>query len=163
MSDYILYRPAEAIQWLRHGAQTMRGKAKRSGMGIVRREGARGIAKDLTQAASAVIEVGKSAVADLMHLQAAATEYTLGPEGFFVNRSTGGKQIPYKDIRTIRRAKDGFLVELERGSVTISPPAHIVAGGVKAPVGWLRNEVEVHFELIGEELAARAQLEILPE
>ena len=78
------YRPAEAMRWLEIGAQDVRQDARRQSTSVVRREGQRSIGKDLRDAAGAIVGLGKSALADLAHVQAAATEYALYEDRFEV-------------------------------------------------------------------------------
>lgn len=154
-AEVIRYRAADAIKWLQTGAQGMRSQAKRAGNELARREGVRTIGKDLSQAAGALLDVGKSAVADLMHASAQATEYALHETYFEVVRPTGVKAVNYSEVRRLTRKGDDVTVELERGGITIHPPAHVVSARVKAPVGWSRNGVEVPYDILIEELAAR--------
>ena len=158
--ELVRYKPGDAIRWLKEGAVSIRKTAKRQGTSLIRREGERTIGKDLSEAAGALFGVGKSAVADLLHRQAQASEYVLGPEALEVVRPTGSKRIPYSDISQIKLTHDKATVVLGRGSLTITPYAHIVAGRIRVPVGWERNGVEVPYELLIEELAAHSGIEV---
>lgn len=161
--ELVRYRPDDAVRWLQAGAKTIRDRAVKVGEGVFKRSGERNLKKDVFQTAGAVFDVGKSAVADLMHLSAANTEYVLSSTGFEVSKAGATRLVSYATIRRIRLSRDQVVLELEQGSITISPPAHIVAGGVRAPIGWLRNGLQVPFEVLIEEIAAHAQLRIEPE
>lgn len=161
--EVIRYEPVDAIRWLKLGAEQMRRDAKDRGVELVRREGARTISKDLSQAASALFGMGKSAVTDLLHANASFCEYLFDSTGVEISRTTGSRRVPYATIKRIVRAKDGYSVILDRGSVEISPYAHIVASRIKAPLGWRRNGLEVPFETIIDELAGRCGVEVQDE
>lgn len=159
-SELIRYRPGEAIRWLKQGAIAIRRQAKRHGASLVRREGARSIGKDLSDVAGAIFGAGKSAIAELIHRQASATEYLLSSDAIEILKPGSAKRIPYEDVTGITLSRDKATVTLKQGSVTIAPYAYIVAGRVRVPVGWLRNDVEVPYELLIDELAARCGLEV---
>ena len=159
----IRYEPVEAIRWLKLGAEQMRRDAKERGAEVVRREGARTISKDLTQAASAIFGMGKSAVTDLLHANASFSEYLFDSLGVEISRATGSKRILYSAVKRIIRVKDGYNVVLDRGNFEITPYAHIVASRIRAPLGWRRNGLEVPFETIIDELAGRCGVEVQDE
>lgn len=156
----IRYVPDPAIRWLQYGAKTMRKDAASSGKSLVKRTGLRGIGKDLSQAAETVVGLGKSAVADLLHLQASKVEYVLGSEYFEIVSSNGIKRVDYSTITAAKKIKDTYHFLMENGAVSISPVAHIVASGIRAPIGWQRNGLEVPFDLLADEIAAHAHLTI---
>lgn len=148
------------MRWLQTGADALRKRAKAQGVSLVRREGERSLGKDLGAAAGALLDVGKGAVADLLHRQAEARSYTLLEDRFSINGPTGTRTVPYSQVASIRLAQDKATVVLTKGSLTIAPYAHIVAGRVRVPVGWSRNGLEVPYELLIEELAARCGVEV---
>lgn len=148
------------MRWLQTAAQSDRRSAARKGLSVVRREGRRTVGKDLGEAAGALFDMGRSAWSDLIALQANASEYVFHEDAFEIVRATGVKKIPYSDVTGLVLDGDRLTVELEKGSVTIKPHAHIVAGRVKVPVGWSRNGLEVPYELMLDELAARCGLEV---
>lgn len=156
----IRYRPGEALRWLDVGAKDMRKSAARKGRGIVRREGHRTIGKDIKEAAGALFDMGKSALADLAHRQAMASEYILEDEVFEVSRGGSSKQYRYEEIESIERKGDRVILALDQGSLTIKPHAYIVSGRIKVPVGWVRNGLEVPYEILLDELAARCGKEL---
>ena len=55
---------------------------------------------------------------------------------------------------------DKATVVMERGSVNIRPEAYISSGRIKVPIGWERNEIEVPYEMLIDELAARAGIKV---
>jgi hypothetical protein len=156
--ETIRYRPGEAIRWLEIGAEDIRKSAKRQGQSLVRREGERSIGRDLRDAAGAIFDLGKSALADLVHRQAQAVEVVFEPESFVVGNSTSSKTVRYGDVKELKLRGDRLSLILGQGSVTIKPYAYIVSGRVKVPVGWSRNGLEVPYELLIDELSARCGL-----
>jgi len=159
-SEVVRYKPGEAIRWLVTGSDEIRRSALQKAQSFWKREGARSIKKDVRDVAGAIFGAGTAAVADLAHKQAMASQYALEDTGFEIIKPTGSKRIAYGEVKMIRMDGDRVLVELERGSVVIKPFAHLVAGRVKVPVGWTRNGVEVPYELLIEELAARCDVEV---
>lgn len=154
------YRPGEAIRWLEAGAEDLRKQARRKGSSLVRREGERTIAQDLRDVAGAIFGMGKSAWADLLHKQAQASEFALHKDHFDVVRSGLIESVPYKSVTAMRRRGDRLTIELEQGSLTIRPYAHILAGRLKVPIGWNRNGMEVPYETLLDELSARCGVRI---
>lgn len=156
----IRYRPGEAIRWLETGAEDIRRGAQRKGKSLVRREGERTIGKDLKDAAGVLVDYGKSALTDLMHRQAGATEFALHDERFEVISPGRIRSIKYHDVKAIKQRGDRVTVVLDQGSVTVKPHAYIVSGRIKVPIGWSRGGLEVPYEVFIDELAARCQVEV---
>ena len=111
-------------------------------------------------AAGALKDLGKSAWADLRASELEGTEYVLLDDHFDIIRGTSIKSIPYKTIKEIEVRGDRSTLVLEKGTVQIKPHAYLVAGSIKVPVGWARNDMEVPYELLIEELAARSGVNI---
>ncbi|HZH98541.1 MAG TPA: hypothetical protein VEX38_06180, partial [Fimbriimonadaceae bacterium] len=146
--DAVRYKPGEAFRWLEIGAEDIRKNAQRKGQSLVRREGERNIGRDVRQAAGALMDMGKSALADLMHKQALANEYILLDDRLEIVNSGRVRGVPYDDVQAIRQRGDRYSLILDQGSIPIKPTAHIVSGKIKVPVGWSRNGMEVPFEVL---------------
>ncbi len=159
-NEVIRYKPGEAIRWLETGGDEIRRSALQKAQSVWKREGARSIGRDVKEVAGAIFGAGTAAIADMAHRQALASQYALDDEGFEVIKPTGSRRITYAEVKVIRMDGDRALVELERGSVIIKPFAHLTSGRVRVPVGWSRNNVEVPYELLIEELAARCDVEV---
>jgi hypothetical protein len=159
----IRYKTGEAIRWLKTGADAIRKDAMDKGRQVVQ-SGAPKDAKDVggrvAAAAGAVMDFGKSAWADLKHAELEHTEYVLTDEGFDIVKGTSIKSIPYDRVQKIQRKADRVTLTLDRGTVLIKPHAYILAGGLKMPVGWTRNGMEVPYELLLDELSARCGVNI---
>jgi hypothetical protein len=160
--EVVRYRPGEAIRWLATGAENFRKDAASRGRAAVKQPNsdARAVKENLKNVAGAVLDFGKGAYADLLHNQAEASEYVLLDHQFDVVRGGTIRSVPYSDVKKIEYRSDKATLVLEKGSLTIKPVAHIVAGHAKVAVGWARNEIEVPYELLIEELAARCKCEI---
>lgn len=161
--EVIRYKPGEAVRWLESGAKDMLRDAKRKGREIINRQGERNIGKELARAAGAVMDVGKSALAELRHRQAEATEFVLGEGSFEVLRPGSLRTVTYDSVQGITKDGDKYTLAMEHGSVTIKPHAYIVAGRIRVPVGWSRNGLEVPYEVLLDELAARCRVNVTPE
>ncbi len=158
--DVVRYKPGEAIRWLQAGAENLRKEAKRQSASLVTRKGERTIAKDIRDAAGAIFGMGKSALAELMHHEAQASEYVLREDRFEVIGRGGSRAVRYRDVSAMKQRGDRVTVVLESGSLTIKPHAYILAGRLKVPIGWSRNGIEVPFETLTDELSARAGVNI---
>lgn len=158
--EAVRYRPGEAIKWLETGADRIRDEAVRKAQGVFRRQGERSVAKDVREMAGALWDAGTAALAELARRQGEATQYVLEEESFQLVSGSSGKRYAYSDVRRIRMEGENCHLILERGSVVVKPFAHIVAGRVRVPMGWMRNGVDVPYELLIEELAARIGKEI---
>lgn len=157
----IRYRPGEAIRWLEIGAADSRKSARRQGKSIVRREGSRTIGRDLKDAAGALLELGKSALADLAHRQAQASEVVLEAETFTISNPAKNQTIRYEEVVDMRLRGDRLSIDLEQGGATIKPYAYIVSGRIKVPIGWSRNGLEVPYEVLIDELSARCNVNVV--
>lgn len=160
MNELVRYRAGEAIRWLDLGSDSLRDQAARQTKDVMDRKGERSITKDIAGLFGAAMNYGRGAVADMKHRQAEASEYTLDAEGFDIKTGRMLRRIRYAEVKAIRREGDKVKVILVQGSLEIKPYAHIVSGRAKVPIGWERNDIEVPYELLIEELAARAKVEI---
>ena len=158
--ELVRYKPGEAIRWLEMGAQDLKKSARRKGKSIVRREGERSIGRDISQAAGVLMGMGKGALADLIHHQAESSEYVLHDDRFEVVTPGRIKSVKYSQVRSIRMKNEKATLVLDQGSVTIKPHAYVVAGRIKVPIGWARNGMEVPYEVLLDELAARCDVDI---
>src|SRR5579885_1906789 len=152
----IRYKTGEAIRWLKTGAEATRKEARDKGRAVVQQ----GAPKDMRDAAGRVATVaeafmgfGRSAWADFRHSELESTEYVLTDEGFDIVKGTSIKSIPYERVQKMQRKGDRVTITLDRGTLLIKPHAYILAGGLKVPVGWTRNGMEVPYDLLLEELS----------
>jgi hypothetical protein len=158
--EIVRYRAGEAIRWLQTGAENIRRSAKAKGRSMIDPEHERTFGQNIKTAAGAVFDYGKGAYADMMHKQAEASEYVLLEKHFDIVNGSVIKAVPYDRVRKVELKNDKATVMLDKGTIYIKPFAHIVSGKAKVPVGWSRNGIEVPFELLVEELAARCGLDV---
>lgn len=158
----VRYKPGEAIRWLHVGAEDIRKEARSRARSVVNQTGTeqRPFAQNLKTAAGALIDFGKSAYADALHSQAMGTEYVLDEKHFDVVHGNTIKTMPYERVKGIEMRGDRANLILDKGTMAIKPVAHLVAGRVRVPVGWVRNGTEVPYELLIEELAARCGVDV---
>jgi hypothetical protein len=147
--ELIRYKPGEAVRWLDSGAKDMLARAKKKGEGVLNRDLQRQMKQDLADVAGAVIDVGKGAMAELLHRQAQATEYVLSEDRFEILRPGSVKSVRYDTVVGISRRGDAIDIDLDSGAIT-----------VKVPVGWDRNGIEVAYDVLADELAARCKVNI---
>ena len=155
----IRYKPGEAIRWLETAADSFKKSAKTKGKEAVDpkrdRSDFKKVGANVADAAGAIYDLGKSAWADMLHRQAEASEYVLQEKHLDVVNGGSIKTIDYNRVTEIVAKGEVYVFKLDKGSLTIKPYAYIVSGRVKVPVGWSRNGMEVPYELMIEELAAR--------
>lgn len=157
----VRYRPSDVIRWLDSGSDRIRESSSRKAQSVIGRKGARTVTKDIRDVAGALMDAGAAALADLKHRQAESAQYLIADDYFEVITLTGNRKIPYSEVVQIRLRDDDCQIILERGSVNIRPFAHLVSGRVKVPIGWLRNDIEVPFELIIDEIAAHCNKTVI--
>jgi hypothetical protein len=156
----IRYKPGEAIRWLQTGADANKQAARQKGREMLAQSGAPGV-KRIGQGVEALIDLGKGAWADVLHTQAEASEYVLQEDRFDILKGNSIKTVPYKEIKKISAKGERTVITLSKGStVVIKPYAHISAGRLKVPVGWMRNGMEVPYELLVDEISARAGIDV---
>ncbi len=158
--ESVRYKPGEGIRWLELGAQEWKKSAKKKGKNLVKRDGGRNLGEDVRDAASLLMGMGKGALADLIHRQAEASEYVFQDEVLEILTSGKIRSVPYGSVKSIRMSGDKVTLRIDHGSVTIKPHAYILSGRLKVPIGWQRNGIEVPYEIMLDELAARCNLEI---
>jgi hypothetical protein len=160
----IRYKPGEAIRWLETAADSFRKSAKNKGKEAVDpkrdRSDFKKVGASVADAAGAIYDFGKGAWADMLHRQADASEYVLQENHFDVVKGGSIKSVEYQRVTEISIKGESVIVKLDKGSVSIKPYAYIISGRVKVPVGWSRNGMEVPYELLIEELAARCGVNV---
>ena len=161
--ELVRYRPGEAIRWLETGADNIRKGAQNRGLNLLRQGvgiDSKTIGENLKTAAGALFDFGKGTYAEMMHRQAEDSEYVLQETQFDIVNGGNLKSMPYDRVIALHLRGDRATLTLDKGLVTIKPFAYIVAGRVKVPVGWVRNGIEVPYELLLLELAARCGVEM---
>jgi len=141
------------------GGPHSRDEALRKARSFFKRKGSRSIGKDVRDVFGSVWDVGYSAVADVMAKHAAASQFVLEADSVSVVTPTGTKKYLFSEAKSMSIEGDKAEIAFKQGSLVIRPFAYVVAGKVKAPIGWLRNEIEVPYPFILEELAARCGVE----
>jgi len=149
MPKPVRYRPADVLRWLELGNQTLRqSPLKPAGPDVT---------KALFEIVGKVVREGKGAIAGIAKKNLEGLEFLLEEDHLIA----GGRQIPYKDVRAIEAEKGGvYQISAGSSSFAIKPYAWLEIAGHKVPIGWLRDGMEVPFELLPEEIAARSALEI---
>jgi hypothetical protein len=160
----VRYRPGEAIRWLESGAESSRDAAKQKAKKLSESDpeasAFKKVGKGIKTAAGAAMDMGRGAWADLLVQRAGASEFVFLDNQVDVVNGNSIRAIPYTSIRAIKQKGDRTALTLDKGSLTIKPYAYIVAGKLRVPIGWTRNDMEVPFELLVEELSARCGVEV---
>lgn len=160
--ELVRYRPGEAIRWLETGGENIRKGAQTRGLNLLKQGvmDAKTFGENLKTAASALFDIGKGTYAEMIHRQAEEVEYVLQDDRFDIVNAGSLKTVLYTRVTAMQVKGDRATLTLDKGAVTVKPCAHIVAGRVRVPVGWLRNGIEVPYDLLLVELAARCGVEI---
>lgn len=157
--ELVRYKPGEAIRWLETGAADSRKNARTKGRALTIPEDVQSLTQNVKSAAGALLDLGRSAMAEILHTQAMASEFVLQSDSFEIVKPNSTKKVFYKDVKSLEQKGDKVLLHLEKGAVTIKPYAYVVAGRLRVPIGWTRNGIEVPFDLLIEELSARCGIE----
>ncbi|HXH60601.1 MAG TPA: hypothetical protein VNI20_04520 [Fimbriimonadaceae bacterium] len=156
-----IYRPPDLLHWFSSGSQEAIESAKRKGRALTKEAGESSIRQNIMRAASVAAEFGRGAAADMVHKHSAESVYRLLEDRLVVQNPISQDSILYSEIESIEAAgKDKFKVGHSGGTLTIRPLAHLVSGRIRVPVGWLRNEIEVPYTMLIEEISARSGVEI---
>lgn len=159
----IRYRPSDALRWLEDGASASRERAKSNFRKLADLDPGTVVDKvgqGFKKATSAVIDFGKGAMADQAARKAALVEYVLLDDRIDIVEGTTIRSIPYRDVVEFREKGDRITVILRKGTYTIKPLGTLVAGRVKAVIGWERNGLDAPYRLLAEEWAARCGLDL---
>ena len=157
----ITYRPAEILHWFGIKSQQEKTAAKRHGQAAIESSD---LVRSFKNVAGAAASFGKGALTDLVQKQAEETVFHLGEDAFEILGMTSRKKIIYSQVRQISaRPHDRFEIDHSGGTLVIKPSAHLVAGRLRVPVGWLRNGLEVPYGMLIEEIAARCGVDIIAE
>ena len=158
----VTYRPPDILHWFSTGSQEALKSAKRKGRSLAK-GGESTVKEKFFRAASMAADFGRGAGADLIHRQAAETVYKLYDQHMVVKTPLTQTRVDYEGVTAIRsHAKDKFEIDHDGGTLTVRPIAHLVSGKIRSPVGWMRNDIEVPFTMLLEELSARCSVEIEP-
>lgn len=158
----VTYRTPPVLHWFGTESKLNMQAAREKGEAAVSRQG-RGLAGQLREAASAAVSFGKGTAADIAFRKATDEAYVLSDTEVERHTVTGRSKVPYKNITRIVDEGNGKIVLVHRtGKMVIKPVAHLVRGRQRAPIGWLRNGVEVPYVTLVSEIAARAGQEVVP-
>ena len=161
--DAVRYRPGDALRWLETGAGAHRKSARDKGRAILNAPNgvtALAIKEGVFNAAGAIADLSRGAYAELVKRQAESYEIVLSENEFSMSRPTGPRTFRYEDVTAISQDRDKVTITVGPTALTIKPYAYITTGRVKVPIGWDRNGMEVPYELLVEELAARCRVEV---
>ena len=147
----IIYRPAEISNWLEMGAQTVR---KASSF-----ESPEDIKSALSGAVGALLGQGKGVMAELSRMKLSSLEYRLLDDRIERPQGAMPRSVMFEDIKRIDALKgcEYKIVCVRESSFVIKPYAWLSVGGVHVPMGWLREGLEVPYELLIEEISARSK------
>jgi hypothetical protein len=159
-ADY--YKPPDILYWFDTGSDEALETSRRKGREFS--ADPKDIKATLKQAAQAAAEFGRGAMADFAWRKLDEICYTLEDESFEAITLTTHRRIAYTNVTGIMADKnDKFVIRHTEGSLVIKPVAHLSSGSVKVPIGWKRNDIEVPYLTLVEELAARSGVEITSE
>ena len=160
----VTYKPAEVMQWFDTESKRTNAIVKSQTKDIARVANEEGLIPTIKQAATAALSMTKGAYGSVVQKQAQETRYELFESGFQFIDITRRVRIDYNQVRQIiSKPGDRYQILYNGGSITIKPPAHLVAGKYRVPVGWERNGTEVPFLMLIEEISARSGIEVIAE
>jgi hypothetical protein len=149
VAETVVYKPIDIQAWLKLGSESLKkAPVQRSN----------DLRKTVTGAVGKAFDIGKSALAGVGGIAIDRIEYRLHEDHIEVIGLGPTKTIAYSQIRRIEVHGKGYRVEAGSSSFTIRPYAHLLVSGVKVPLGWKRNRMDVAFHLLADEIAARAKV-----
>lgn len=148
------YRPDPAVRWLQIDAEQTKAAAGERGRQAFARKGE--FRKNVRDAAAAAVKFGQSVITENRFDQLDGSEYVLQTEHLDVVRGHTIRTIRYTEIHRVVMGKEAATLIMEAGDFVIRPLAHLSSGRVRVPIGWQRNGIDVPFEILVEEIAARA-------
>lgn len=151
MADTVVYRPVDIQGWLKLGSESLK-KAPFIPSGDLR--------KTVAGAVGKAFDFGKGALADVGGLAIDRLEYRLHDDRVEIVGVGPTKSVPYSTIRRVEVQGRGFRVDAGSHSFSVKPYAHLLVSSVKVPLGWKRNRMDVPFNLLAEEIAARAKVRL---
>lgn len=157
------YRPPDILHWFSTGSQEAIESAMRKGRAFTKSASESTVKENIRRAAGVAADFGRGAAAEVLHRQAVDIVYKLHDEQMDVRNASGSHTVTYDSITSILvHPKDRFTIEHVEGTLTVRPIAHLSAGRIRVPIGWVRNEIEVPFSMLLDELSARSDVEIEP-
>jgi hypothetical protein len=156
----IVYRPAEAVVWFQIESKRSSVRAKAKSKLAAQAMGNQPV-EGLKSVADAALTFGSSAWQDLKTKSENQTRYELHESGFEVFGLGRRVKIDYRDVTAIQDVgSDKYRLVHRQGRIIIKPPAHLVSGKLRVPVGWQRNGSEVPYNVLIDELAARSGVSV---
>jgi hypothetical protein len=151
VAETVVYRPVDIQGWLKLGSESLRKTPFQLGNDF---------RKTVAGAVGKAFDFGKGALADVGGLAIDRIEYRLHDDRVDIVGVGPTKSVPYSSIRRVEVQGRGFRVDAGSNSFGIKPYAHLLVSSVKVPLGWKRNRMDVPFNLLAEELAARAKVKV---
>ena len=148
MAEIVVYRPLDIQTWLKLGSESLKQTPFQS-------EG--DLRKAVTGVVGKAFDFGKSALAGVGGLAIDRIEYRLHPDRIEIAGIGATKSVPYSQIKKVEAHGRGYRIEAGTQSFSIMPYAHLLVSNIKVPLGWRRNRMEVAFNLLADEIAARAK------
>ncbi|MBV6503431.1 MAG: hypothetical protein AKCLJLPJ_01503 [Fimbriimonadales bacterium] len=148
MGQVVRYKPADIGRWLEMGTASVRTHRQAT-------EKPAKIPARILEALGTVMSEGKSAVAAVASRQLEKFEVLLGDKSL----ESGGRTLAYSEIKAVTAGR-GLLYRFETDDrpFIVKPYAWLEMAGHRVPLGWLRNGIEVPYETLAEEIAARSRV-----
>lgn len=153
MTQPVRYRPLDVGTWLVLGAQSILEEdllKTRTSM-----------AEALWSAMGKFVGKGKSTLAEIISQHLEKMEYRLYEDRIETTKGTQVKAFLYSDLKRCEVLRSyEFRFSSPQGTLTIRPYAWLSVRGLKVPLGWRRDRLEVPYIQLGEEIADRARLRV---
>jgi hypothetical protein len=149
----VRYRPLTVGTWLVLGAQSLPEEdllKARPGM-----------ARAVWSAVGKFVGEGKLTYAEIIRQHLEKMEYRLYEDRVETTQGARVKAFPYSDLKRCEIPRPyEFRFHSSQGMLVIRPYAWLSVRGLKVPLGWRRDRLEVPYVQLGEEIADRARLRI---
>ncbi len=105
------------------------------------------------------MEEGKGSFAKMVSEYLEKLEYRLYEDRVEITKGSRVSTFAYSDLQRCEMPRSyEFRFLSSKGTLTIRPYAWLSVRGLKVPLGWRRDRLEVPYLQLGEELADRARL-----
>lgn len=152
MNQPVTYKPADAIRWAEITAPALTKIHPQPTP----------FPTSVKQAFQKVLDLSKTAAAQVSHKALQQLEYRLYDEALEIHSQTGLRSVPYDQIVRIEiLKKDAFNIVTKKGAIRIKPYAWLLVANVRVPLGWKRDGMEVPYSLLLEEIIARSKAPIV--
>jgi hypothetical protein len=152
MNQPVKYKPVDIIRWIDFTTESHNKTHTKESP----------FPKTIKQALQKMVNLSKTTTAQVARNAIEQLEYRLYHDSLEMHSQTGFRSILYSQVTHIEILKrEAFRIRTEKETVRIKPYAWMIVANLKIPLGWRREDMEVPYHLLLEEIAARTKAPIV--